>query len=482
MCGPRSVRHTSSKRVTPSQPPLVLLHTMSFSSTVWVRNLAALSQRHRVLAIDTIGDLNLSRSERTVKGRDDYVAWFAEVLEGLDISKTAIAGNSYGGWLAANIALLRPELVSSLVLISPPLVFTKYRPAFYKQIMSAVFVRSEPKAERFARWFVSEGTFADESARMWLEQFSVGMPFFRGMNSFPRPKAFTRSGAALHHRARVAHRRRERAHTRPEGIDRAGDRIAAVGRDGAAAGDEARRRAGATRAGQPAHPRPRSGPGLISSRFDWRVASVVALDDAHDRIGDGFDGVGRIAQHVAVIDLTAHELVVHLAGCRLVAKAVALSRRHAPHTLVDRRHQHHVVHRLETGRAHEQREELRPDDTVEQVVYPPRAYWPAAAAAASVITSFWASDSGSHGMMAPLATKVKKVSPVTITLRSNRPATTCATVDFPAPGGPVTTMRSVMPANLEPSRRPGSAISALRVCGSGASARSVAATRTGRHA
>ena len=33
-----------------------------------------------------------------------------------------------------------------------------------------------------------------------------------------------------------------------------------------------------------------------------------------------------------------------------------------------------------------------------------------------------------------------------------------AMVDFPAPGGPVTTMRSVTPANLEPSRRPGSAI------------------------
>ena len=173
------------------KPPLVLLHTMSFSSTVWVRNLAALSQHHHVLAIDTIGDVNLSRSERTVKGRDDYVEWFTDVLAALDVSSTAIAGNSYGGWLAANFALLRPELVSSVVMISPPLVFTKYRPAFYRHIMSALFVRSEPKAERFARWFVSDEAFDDESARLWLDQFSVGMPFFRGMNSFPRPKALT---------------------------------------------------------------------------------------------------------------------------------------------------------------------------------------------------------------------------------------------------------------------------------------------------
>ena len=57
--------------------------------------------------------------------------------------------------------------------------------------MTALFLRSEPKAERFARWFVTDATLSDESARLWLDQFSVGMPFFRGMNSFPRPKPFT---------------------------------------------------------------------------------------------------------------------------------------------------------------------------------------------------------------------------------------------------------------------------------------------------
>lgn len=174
-----------------SSPPLVLLHTMSFSSTVWVRNLAAFSEHSRVLAVDTIGDVNLSRSERNVKGRDDYVEWFTDVLAAFGISRTAIVGNSYGGWLAANFALLRPELVSRVVMISPPLVFTKYRPAFYRHILRAPFVRSGPKAEHFARWFVSNPTFGDESARLWLDQFAVGMPSFRGMNSFPRPKAFT---------------------------------------------------------------------------------------------------------------------------------------------------------------------------------------------------------------------------------------------------------------------------------------------------
>src|SRR4051812_18117884 len=154
-------------------PPLVLLHTMSFSSTVWVRNLARLSEQRRVLAIDTIGDVNLSRSEVKVGGRDDYIDWFVEGLAAFEISRTAIAGNSYGAWLAATFALLRPELVSRLIMISPPLVFTKYRAAFYAHLLSAAFVRSEPAAKRFARWFVSDETFDDQAARLWLDQFSV---------------------------------------------------------------------------------------------------------------------------------------------------------------------------------------------------------------------------------------------------------------------------------------------------------------------
>jgi pimeloyl-ACP methyl ester carboxylesterase len=172
-------------------PPLVLLHSMSFSSTVWVRNLAEFSRHHRVLAIDTIGDINLSRSSQKVAGRDDYVEWFTALLAHFEVARTPIVGNSYGGWLGANVALLRPNLVSSLALISPSLVFTKYKAAFWMHLFSAAFVRSEKSAERFARWFVSDPTFNDPAARSWLEQFSVGMPFFAGMNGFPRPVAFT---------------------------------------------------------------------------------------------------------------------------------------------------------------------------------------------------------------------------------------------------------------------------------------------------
>ena len=87
--------------------------------------------------------------------------------------------------------MLRPELVSRLVLITPPLVFTTYKSGFWIHVLGAPFVRSEKAATRFAKWFVSDPTFDDPAARSWLDQFSIGMPHFTGMNGFPRPSAFT---------------------------------------------------------------------------------------------------------------------------------------------------------------------------------------------------------------------------------------------------------------------------------------------------
>src|SRR5205085_5966366 len=59
----------------PDSPPVVLLHGMAYSATDWVRNLAALAQQRRVLAVDTIGDFNKSVERRTLRTLDDVGAW-----------------------------------------------------------------------------------------------------------------------------------------------------------------------------------------------------------------------------------------------------------------------------------------------------------------------------------------------------------------------------------------------------------------------
>src|SRR6185503_19105612 len=74
--------------------------------------------------------------------------------------------------------------------------------------------------------------------------------------------------------------------------------------------------------------------------------------------------------------------------------------------------------------------------------YPPATNRPAADAAASRTTSFCSCAPGSQGATHPPDTKAKKLSPVTSADLGNRAVSSRATVDLPAPGGPLTTISS----------------------------------------
>jgi hypothetical protein len=78
-------------------PPLVLLHGMCMSATMWSPNIADWSRERRVYAVDTIGDIGRSVATRPLKTQAEYVAWYREVLEGLAIPSADVLGLSYGG-------------------------------------------------------------------------------------------------------------------------------------------------------------------------------------------------------------------------------------------------------------------------------------------------------------------------------------------------------------------------------------------------
>ena len=74
---------------------------------------------HPLVAIDTMGDVGRSRHERAFTGPDDVAGWLHEVLGALGIDRAHLVGASYGGWLALNQALRRPEDVESVLLVEP---------------------------------------------------------------------------------------------------------------------------------------------------------------------------------------------------------------------------------------------------------------------------------------------------------------------------------------------------------------------------
>jgi pimeloyl-ACP methyl ester carboxylesterase len=98
-------------------PPLVWLHGI-WGEPGWRRHLQALVDHFTVYKIHLPG---YSGSQRPAWLTSVYeLAYFMlEVLDALGLSHTNVVGHCLGGWLAAELGMLRPQNLAKLVLISP---------------------------------------------------------------------------------------------------------------------------------------------------------------------------------------------------------------------------------------------------------------------------------------------------------------------------------------------------------------------------
>jgi len=112
-------------------PPVILLHSLAASATLWLPNVAALSEHFRIYAVDVIGQTGKSVPARRIRDRHDMADWLGDVLDALGIRSASIVGSSYGGFLAMNQALLTPDRVERIVLISPAATFVGFSWKFH---------------------------------------------------------------------------------------------------------------------------------------------------------------------------------------------------------------------------------------------------------------------------------------------------------------------------------------------------------------
>lgn len=121
-------------------PAVVLLHCMAGTAIVWRPNVAALSRRLRVYAVDIPAQPNLSVLTRKIRNRTEQALWFTDLLEALGEETASIVGNSYGGFLALSQACLTPERVDRLILISPAGTFTGLGFGFYLRALPSMIL------------------------------------------------------------------------------------------------------------------------------------------------------------------------------------------------------------------------------------------------------------------------------------------------------------------------------------------------------
>ena len=173
-------------------PPLVLLHGYMATSLMWAPNVAAFSRHHRVYAIDVMGQPGKSIPAEPIRSAADYVSWLNTTLYGLRIDRFALAGQSFGGWLALNYAIAQPDRVEKLVLLSPggllPLV-----PQFKVRGMLMMFVPTRFTVNSFLRWVGLSRASAGPDVRLVMELMYQGIRHFRFAPETTRilPNAFS---------------------------------------------------------------------------------------------------------------------------------------------------------------------------------------------------------------------------------------------------------------------------------------------------
>lgn len=98
-------------------PAIVLLHGSNADLHTWEPWTRGLSGEYRVIRYDTIGHGLTGPVPDKDYGLAAMTALVGKVADKLELKNFVLAGNSMGGWVAANYAVEHPERLSGLILV-----------------------------------------------------------------------------------------------------------------------------------------------------------------------------------------------------------------------------------------------------------------------------------------------------------------------------------------------------------------------------
>ena len=132
--------------------PIVLIHGTASSLHTWEGWVAALKSQHRVVSFDLPGAGLTAQFPDDDYRIEHYTRFMEDLLGQLGIKHATLVGNSFGGRIAWETAVARPELADRLVLIdstgypgegeSPPIVFQMAKIPVFRWLIEHVTPRS----------------------------------------------------------------------------------------------------------------------------------------------------------------------------------------------------------------------------------------------------------------------------------------------------------------------------------------------------
>ncbi|HYI12425.1 MAG TPA: alpha/beta hydrolase [Thermoanaerobaculia bacterium] len=172
-----------------TQQTVVLIHSGGFTSRQWRKLAEALAPRYRVLAPDLLG---YGESGPWPDGKPFHFRQDLDFLETLieaEGEPVHLAGHSYGGFLALQLALRRPELVRSIAAYEPVAfgILDEVEDADARSALALVKRQWEPDASgadeewlrQFVEWWNGAGAWGRLNEETRAAFRSVGWKLFQ---------------------------------------------------------------------------------------------------------------------------------------------------------------------------------------------------------------------------------------------------------------------------------------------------------------
>jgi pimeloyl-ACP methyl ester carboxylesterase len=179
--------------VTTSGPergsPLVLMHGMNASSTMWYPNIKDLSAEYRVYAIDFIAEPGKSVRKKEIKTKEDIVNWYSEVFNKLGLKQFDIVGASRGGWMSILLSLETEFKINKIILLSPAQTFVMVKPK-PEVIKNAYFVFA-PERKKLRSTLKTMTYDVDKINKLYIEQYYVCMENIKKETEFLKMDVFS---------------------------------------------------------------------------------------------------------------------------------------------------------------------------------------------------------------------------------------------------------------------------------------------------
>ncbi len=96
-------------------PALVLVHGLSLTSEIWVRNIDDLARDHRVIAVDLLGHGFTRPKDGRPAGIEAKIGHLGAFLDAIGLERVTLCGSSYGALIAINLFLRDRDRVDRLI-------------------------------------------------------------------------------------------------------------------------------------------------------------------------------------------------------------------------------------------------------------------------------------------------------------------------------------------------------------------------------